>query len=56
MWVTLERDPMTDEWARVRITQGSKMLKWAEDVFNSDTVRPLLVAASLITAGVVSAA
>lgn len=30
-------------------------MKWAEDVFNSDTVWPLLVAASLITAGVLSA-
>ncbi len=55
MWVTLERDPMTDEWARARITQGSKIVKWAEGVFNSDTGWPLLVAAFLITAGVRSA-
>lgn len=55
MWVTLERDPMTDEWARAGTTQGSKIVKWAEGVFNSDTVWPLLVAAFLITAGVRSA-
>jgi hypothetical protein len=55
MWVTLERDPMTDEWARARTTQGSKIVKWAEDVFNSDTVWPLLVPAFLITTGVLSA-
>ena len=55
MWVTLERDPMTDEWARAGTTQGSKIVKWAEGGFNSDTVWPLLVAAFLITAGVRSA-
>ena len=55
MWVTLEQDPMTDEWARAGTTQGSKIVKWAEGVFNSDTVWPLLVAAFLITAGVRSA-
>ena len=55
MWVTLEQDPMTDEWARAGTTQGSKIVKWAEGGFNSDTVWPLLVAAFLITAGVRSA-
>ena len=46
---------MTNEWARAGTTQGSKIVKWAEGVFNSDTVWPLLVAAFLITAGVRSA-
>ena len=46
---------MTNEWARAGTTQGSKIVKWAEGVFNSDTGWPLLVAAFLITAGVRSA-
>ena len=46
---------MTNEWARAGTTQGSKIVKWAEGVFNPGTVWPLLVAAFLITAGVRSA-
>jgi hypothetical protein len=55
MWVTLDRGPTTDEWARAGTTQGSEIVKWAEYVLNSDTAWPLLVAAFLITPGVLSA-
>ncbi len=37
---------MTDEWGRAGTNQGSKIVKRAEDVFNSDTAWPLFVAAS----------
>ncbi|MDP6714948.1 MAG: hypothetical protein QF368_10010 [SAR202 cluster bacterium] len=55
MWVTLERDPKTDEWARVATTHRQGLIKRAQSAVISETVGPMLMVVVLIAAGILSA-
>ena len=55
MWVKLERDPKTDEWARVAISHRQGLIKRAQSALRSETVGPLLMVVALIAAGILSA-
>lgn len=55
MWVTLERNPKTDEWVPVGTTHILGRMKRFWCVTVPDTVWPVLIAGLLVSVGVVSA-